>query len=219
MVELSKYRSAPYKTSWFLDSDAFPCPGFNKLFGVLKPALNEKYWQLPITAEGDFAIGIEQYAKGDRNEYFLPGPDRTVLADYFTYAFRNSGSVMFNFHRKLAHTLAEFIPLVAMHMHDNASTPKNKVFNDQTALRHALYLFERLNPDYVSQLFPMHSSCRTYPGRKYAGTDGFENGMFPIQFDGKYCSDCSCTPCLIAHTAGTHFVTLNGSTGWGDDSP
>jgi len=37
MTALSGYLLAPYTTTLFLDSDAYPCPGFQKIFAMTKP--------------------------------------------------------------------------------------------------------------------------------------------------------------------------------------
>jgi len=34
-----------------------------------------------------------------------------------------------------------------------------------------------------------------------------------LQADGEHCSECHCTPCLVAHTAG-YDVTIDGKMGW-----
>ena len=216
LVEVSSYRLAPYETTLFIDSDAYPCPGFDKLFGVLLPEHNKKYWQLPVWTVGDFAIGLEQWPYDGYHKFWLPGPpdNLELVRDYRSFSTRNTGAVLFHFGRKVAHVFAEYIPLVTQYLHNNVSTPKMKVApNDQMPFRQALYTFRKLRPDFVEMQLPMHSSCRTYPGISYAGTDGFLNGMFPLLPDGTRCSDCYCTPCLIAHTP-TYFVTINGTNGW-----
>jgi hypothetical protein len=211
------YRYAPYKVSLFLDSDAFPCPGFDKLFYLATRPTN-KYWQIPSSAPVDFAAGIDQFAQGTGNDaIWIPG-DPTILKDYPFFAERNTGTVLFHFAaNRLAHTFAHFIPLVAEHVFNYVATEKTPVINDQCPFRIALYLFCRLRPEFNEQVIPMHTSCRTYPGYSYAGTDGFLNGMFPMQQDGKPCKECSCTPCLITHTAFTHEVLIDGRHGWEDE--
>jgi hypothetical protein len=112
----------------------------------------------------------------------------------------------------MAHTFAHFIPLVSEHVLEYVATPQEKVLNDQTPFRNALFLFKRLVPEFNEQQLPMHSSCRSYPGRIYAGVDGFKNGMFPIQQEGKPCNEFSCS-CNVAHTPG-YGVFFNGNMGW-----
>lgn len=219
---LNGYRLAPYKHSLFLDSDAYPCPRVEALFHLTHHGLRkyEKYWQLPSTRPADFAIGIEQYPESVplSLNHWVPG-DATILTDFNTFSERNTGAVLWSFERRVAHTFAHFIPLVSEHIYKNVATTKIKVTNDQTPLRVATYLFRRLEPDFVEHQIPMHASCRTYPGADYAGTDGFMNGMYPVQQDGKHCSECSCTPCLINHCTDLHFVTVKGYKGWELDIP
>jgi len=65
---LGGYRNAPYKHSLFLDSDAYPCPGIDKLFTLTAPnGPNGKFWQLPISTPGDLAIGMDQYPAWQNN--------------------------------------------------------------------------------------------------------------------------------------------------------
>jgi len=210
---LGGYRLAPYQHSLFLDSDSYPCPGIQKLFQLTDPDDDSfgKYWQLPVSGPADLAIGIEQYAAW-QNERWIPG-DKKILSDCTNFAKRNTGAVLFNFQRLLAHTLAHFIPLVSEHIYNHVATPEQTVTNDQVPFRVALYLFRRFQPDFVEHQIPMHTSCRTYPGKYYAGTDGLVNGMYPLQHDGKPCKECSCTPCLINHTPG-YPVTIGGFMGW-----
>jgi len=210
---LGGYRLAPYQHSLFLDSDSYPCPGVQKLFQLTDPDgyLFGKYWQLPVSGPGDLAIGVDQFAAW-QNGLWIPG-DKKVLSDCSNFAERNTGAVLFNFQRLLAHTLAHFIPLVSEHIYNNVATPEQKVVNDQVPFRVALYLFRRFQPDFVEHQIPMHASCRTYPGVQHSGTDGFLNGMYPLQHDGKPCKECSCTPCLINHTP-DYPVTIGGFMGW-----
>lgn len=213
---LGRYRNAPYKTSLFLDSDAYPCPGFEKIFALTKP-FSEKLWQLPSTATVDVVAGVDQFPSGDGNPtYWTPG-DPSVLKDFQYMSERNGGVVMFNFHQELVQTFAHFLPLVSEHVYNNVATPERQVIGDQTPFRVALYVFDRLQPDFNHQLFPMHVSCRTYPGKGYAGIDGFKNGMYLMQQDGKPCKECHCTPCLINHNGHDCFVNINGRKGWEDD--
>lgn len=227
---LGGYRYAPYTASLFLDSDAFPCPGVQDLFDIINPPRGaHNPWQLAVATgqKIDVSMGMDQYSVGwhKQEEFWTPG-NVTLLRDFPHFAMRNSGTVLFHFHRRLVQTLAEFIPLVAEHVYNHVATPQRKVINDQYPLRIALYLFHRLhsNPSAVDndqkfneQPIPLHTSCRSYPGNPYAGTDGFLNGQFPIQQDGKHCHECHCTPCRVVHTATTHFVTINGMTGWEED--
>jgi len=216
---LGGYRLAPYKHSLFLDSDSYPCPGIEKLFQLTNPDNSNfgKLWQLPTTGAGDLAVGMDQFAVW-QNEMWIPG-DEIILADSLKFAERNTGAVLFSFERPIAHTLAHFIPLVSEHIYNNVASPNQKVTNDQVPFRVALYLFHRFQPDFVEHQIPMHASCRTYPKLSAAGTDGLLNGMFPLQQDGKPCSECSCSPCLISHTAGTYHLTIGGFMGWEEDAP
>lgn len=215
---LGNYLNAPYEISLFLDSDAYLCPGFHKLFFVVdtKP-MNQKYWQFPTHYDtvADFAIGLEQFPNDTGDwKHWIPGDPR-LLNDFFSFTSRNTGAVLFNFHRPIAHTFTHFLPLVTQHIYNHVETANKKIVNDQTPFRVALYLFHRLQPDFVEQTLPQHASCRTYPGLKIAGIDGFENGMFPLTTpEGNRCNECHCTPCLVVHTAGTHFVFINKTTGW-----
>jgi hypothetical protein len=208
---LGGYRLAPYTRTMFLDSDAYLCPGFEKLFDIVEP-VNE--WQIPSLAPAHFVIGIEQF-RVPSPRFWNPGDDH-VYEDFKKVRMRNTGVVLFHFHSRTAHTFAHFIPLVSEHVYNFVATPENKVVNDQTPFRIALFLFNRLVPEFNEQNFPMHSSCRSYPGKKHAGTDGFKNGMLPIQQDGKPCNECRCTPCRV-----THFrvlkVYINGKMGWEAD--
>ena len=211
---LGGYRYAPYKTSIFLDTDAYPCPGVENLFDIATPG--GRLWQLTSMAPTDFAAGLDQYPTGaSHHPIFTPG-DKNVLADFQHFPERNTGTTLFHFLRPLAHAFAHFIPLVAEHIYNHVATDEIKVTNDQCPFRVALYLFQRLRPEFGNTHIPMHTSCRSYPGQAYAGTDGFANGMYPLQANGQHCHDCYCTPCLIAHHAGAHFVTINGQTGWED---
>jgi hypothetical protein len=205
---LGGYRLAPYTRTMFVDSDAYPCPGFDKLFDLVIP---HGSWQIPSEAPVDLAIGIEQWT-GEGTRFWNPGDDH-VYNDFRYFRQRNTGTVLFHFHSQMAHTLAHFIPLVSEHIFNYVATPQAKVANDQTPFRNALFLFKRLVPEFNEQQLPMHSSCRSYPGWIHAGVDGFKNGMFPIQQDGKPCAECSCTPCRVAHTPG-YGVFINGNMGW-----
>lgn len=212
---LGGYRNAPYTTSIFLDSDAYPCPGVEKLLDIATP-VSQRYWQFPNTAPADFAAGLDQFPFGTGSiDHWVPGDPR-LLEDFKTFAERNTGTTLFHFHRKLAHTFAHFISLVSEHIYNNVATTRIKVINDQCPFKVALYLFRRLQPDFVEHHIPMHAACRAYLDMK-EGTDALANGMYPVQQDGTRCKDCRCTPCLIAHHAGTLFVTIDGQKGWEDD--
>jgi hypothetical protein len=215
---LSSYINAPYKVTLFLDSDAYTCPGFERLFELADNRPRNVYWQLPSMQKVDLAIGMDQYPVSDLNNHghWLPG-DEKLLHDFLYFPERNTGVVLFHFYRPLLHIFAHFLPLVGEHIYKHVATLKNKAVNDQQPFRVALYLFRRLFPEFNEQQIPMHASCRNYPGRVYAGTDGFKNGMYPIQSNGKHCSECSCTPCLMNHNGKTHFLAVNGRNGWKDD--
>jgi len=214
---LGGYRLAPYTHTLFIDSNSFPCPGIENLFQLTKPSDKNfgKYWQPTTTGAGDLAVGIDQYASWQNDEW-IPGFKTFIGEDSIKFAERNTGAVLFNFQRQLSHTLAHFIPLVAEHIYNNVASTKQKVPNDQVAFRVALYLFRRFEQGYVEHQIPMHTSCRSYPGKDYAGTDGFLNGMYPLKSDGTFCDECYCTPCLINH--GVHTVKINGAMGWEEGS-
>jgi hypothetical protein len=182
---------------------------------MLKP-FSEKLWSLSSTETVDLAIGIDQCPRGTGgSDRWTPG-DKLILKDFETFAERNAGTDLWNFHRQLVHELATFAPLVAEHIYNNVATPEEKVVNDQNPFRTALYLFKRLKPEFNEQMLPMHTSCRTYPGAPFAGIDGFKNGMYPFISDaGERCAECYCTPCLIGHTAKS--FTINGKMGWEED--
>lgn len=58
---LASYKHAPYRRSLFLDSDAYPCPHFERLFAFATP-FKEKLWSTPSYGrEVDLAVGIDQY--------------------------------------------------------------------------------------------------------------------------------------------------------------
>uniref|UniRef100_A0A7S3QDI3 Uncharacterized protein n=1 Tax=Chaetoceros debilis TaxID=122233 RepID=A0A7S3QDI3_9STRA len=241
LTALSAYRLAPYTHTLFLDSDAYPCPGIESLFELTmrSDVTFGKYWQLPTARAGDLAIGIEQYAAW-QNELWIPG-DRDILKDCASFAERNTGAVLWNFsdngdgdgdgdddYHNRAHTLTHFIPLVAEHIYNHVASPEQKVVNDQVPFRVALYLYYRFVPEFIEHQISMHTSCRTYPNNEVAGTDGFINGMYPLQGQWRgqegdkqnmHCSECSCTPCLINHTAGTWMVTVDGWKGWEENAP
>lgn len=211
---------APYIDNFFLDSDAYPCPGFETLFHLvdLKMATpgNKfgKLWQLPVAKPADLAIGIEQFNSATvANRLPVPG-DPNVLKDYREFVMRNSGSFLLSFQRPTGYTFVQFLSLLVDYV---AYTMKIQVQRDQHYLRTALYLIRRLEPNFVEHQIPMHASCRTYPGKSFAGTDGFINGMYPLQQDGTHCKECYCTPCLINHLASTYFVNLLGQKGWEKD--
>ena len=212
---LGGYRLAPYNRTLFLDSDAWPCQNFERMFGLVQAP---SHWQIPTEGPVDLAIGLEQFAKGPQPLSFWTPGDERVDQDFRNFRERNTGSVLFHFHSKEAHTFTEFLPLVASHVYCNVATPTNKVPNDQLPFGIALFLFKRLVPEFNEQSFPMHSSCRSYPGNRFSGTDGFKNGMFPLQQDGKHCNECRCTPCDVAHTR-LYPVYINGSMGWEEGLP
>ena len=202
---LGGYRNAPYKTSLFIDSDAYPCPGFENLFLLTSP-IRQKIWQVPILRPADFAIGLEQFPLEPNDFQWNPGRGQgpngrdVFREEYHAFALRNTGTVLFHFDRPLTLVFAEFLPLVAEHAYNHVATMRQKVPNDQTPFKIALFVFHKLFPDFVEQQIPMHASCRSFAGKPFAGTDGYQNGMFPLQSDGKHCSECYCMPCLIAHT-------------------
>ena len=264
LAKLGSYRHAPYQVTIFLDSDAYPCPGVEKLFAVASSIINhEKLWQFPIRRPADIAIGMEQYPKDGTQPIWNPGRQRqqqqhkqgTIMGsqrkllwhEYESFATRNTGVVLFRFQRPVTWVFAEFLPLVGQHLYQQeqqqqqqqeqqeqqhvvaattetttrtttnttptttTTTERPKIPNDQVAFKVALFVFKRLfsvpsnststsSHDFVEQQWPMHVSCRTYPGFDCAGTDGFLNGMFPLQSNGKHCNECHCTPCLVSHT-------------------
>jgi hypothetical protein len=168
----------------------------------------------------DLVIGIDQYSVADlRNHGHLVAPGvGKLLQDFLYVSERNTGVVLLNFYRPLVHTFAHFVPLVDEHVFNPMSLPlKMRLSMINALFRIALYRFRRLVPEFNEQQIPMHTSCRNYPGKVYAGTDGFKNGMYLIQPNGKHCSECRCTPLLINHNGGTYFLTINGRTGWEDD--
>ena len=211
---LGGYRNAPYKTSLFVDTDAYPCPGVEKLFAVT--FFPQKYWQLNVKRPADLAIGLEQFPNDGGQEDWNPGrgqgPDNTDMLwqEYSEFTCRNTGVVLFHFARPLTLLFTEFLPLVAEHVYNNVAAKVNQtVTNDQTPFRIALFVFRRLYPLFTEQNFPMHASCRSYPGKRHAGTDGFVNGMFPLMPNGKHCDECYCTPCLVAHNVSFGGFFLN----------
>jgi len=219
MKNMASYVHGPYVQSLFLDTDAYPCPGFPKLFSLVKNTHLSKAFKTPITGNADVAIGLEQYSFDPRNgaKHFCPGnPDK--LQDWFTFNYRNDGVVLFHYHRKISNVFAHFIPLISEHVYNHVASPTWKIVNDQTPFNIALYLFHRLVPEFVETVIPQHSSCRSYPGKKYAGIDGFLNGMLPIQQDGKPCRECRCSPCLISHFASAYRLELSDRKyGWEDN--
>eukprot|EP00984_Skeletonema_dohrnii_P035070 scaffold34604_cov88-Skeletonema_dohrnii-CCMP3373.AAC.2 len=207
------------------DGEIAGTPRVEALFHLSDHTLKKykKYWQVQSTHAADFAIGIDQFpqARVKHANHWIPG-DKNILTDFNTFPERNTGAVLWSFERRVAHTFAHFIPLVPLvseHIYKVVATQKVKVINDQTPFRVATYLFRRLEPDFVEHQIPMHASCRTYAGKADAGTDGFLNGMYPLQQDGKHCSECSCTACLINHCSSAHFVTVKGYKGWELDIP
>ena len=210
---LASYRQAPYQTSLFLDSDAYPCPDFEKLFAIANHTQNDqRYWQLPLFRLVDLATGLEQFPLDGNRPLWNPGrrqgpnAENLLWDDYQAFVPRNTGVVLLHFQGPdmLASTFAEFVPLVGEHLYNNVATGNQKIVNDQIPFKVALFVFHKLVPNFVEAQLPMHASCRTYPGHMNAGTDGFRNGMFPIQSNGKHCRECHCTPCLITHTVRVH---------------
>ena len=162
------------------------------------------------------AIGLEQFH--DLRNWpipfkYNPGSGKWH-SDFENFSLRNTGAHLWNFEREHTHVFAHFLVLVAEYLYNVVATAEKGVVNDQDPFRLALYLYQRMVPQFHEVNFPQHASCRTYPDEKYAGLDGARNGMYPVQPDGMICSDCRCTPCLIAHNAATLFVTVNGRKGW-----
>jgi len=224
MMSLGGPFRAPYQQTLFLDSDAYTCPGFGTLFDILVPYSN-KHWTAPSFAPANLAIGLEQYTIP---RYQIPWYNKipakynrgngTLHTDLNYFSMRNTGVHLWNFQlNEHTHVFAHFLVLVAEHLYNNIATVDNGVTNDQDAFRLALYIYQQLVPEFHEVTFPQHASCRTYPNYTYAGIDGAINGMYPIQPDGTICSDCQCTPCLIAHNSGVLFVNVNGKKGWEDD--
>jgi hypothetical protein len=151
----------------FLNSDACPFTGFDKLIDLVTPV---KAWYIPSEAAADLGIGIEQWV-GEASRFWNPGDDH-AYEDFRYFRQRNTGVVLFHFHSQTAHTVAHFIPLVSEHIYNNVATSEAKVANDQTPFRNALFLFKWLVPVVNEQQLPMHSSCRSYPGQRHTGTDG-----------------------------------------------
>ena len=218
MESLGSILLAPYTETLILDSDAYPCPGFAKMFAMFEP-FGKKLWSFASTAAVDLVIGIDQFPYQTRqNQFQLAGVDTGIYSDFEFFADRNTGTHMWNFRRQHTHSLAHFVLLVMEHIYNNVATPENQVIGEQTPFKMALYLFQRLRPSFHEEHFPMHTSCRTYPNKPYAGVDGARNGMYPPDKDGKICGDCRCTPCLINHCGQVHFVTINGQTSWENDT-
>lgn len=215
MMSLGGAFRAPYIQTLILDSDAFTCPGFEKLFDALIPYSNN-HWSAPSLASADLAIGLEQFH--DLRNWpipfkYNPGSGKWH-SDFENFSLRNTGAHLWNFEREHTHVFAHFLVLVAEYLYNVVATAEKGVVNDQDPFRLALYLYQRMVPQFHEVNFSQHASCRTYPDEKYAGLDGARNGMYPVQPDGMICSDCRCTPCLIAHNAATLFVTVNGRKGW-----
>jgi hypothetical protein len=241
MTSLGGPFRAPYVRTLFLDSDSYACPGFEKLFDALAPYSNRRCTS-PSYAPANLAIGLEQFPSGSHGKKsawrgrMIParydnggggggsGGDAngstTPLhhADFDYFAMRNTGVHIWDFGiNDHTHVFAHFLVLVAEHLYNNVATVEDGVTNDQDSFRLALYIYRILVPEFHEVNFPQHASCRTYPNSTFAGIDGSRNGMYPVQRDGTMCSDCRCTPCLIAHNAGVLFVTVNGKKGWEDD--
>jgi hypothetical protein len=216
LKSLGSYRHAPYKLSLFLDSDAFVCPGFERIFAMGRPK-EQKYWQLRHQGITDFAAGIDQYAFGTGSNIHLVPGDPAILKDYFTFPERNTGTLLFHFHRELTHVFAHFVPLVAEYMWTHKATTEKPILNDQCPFRVALYLFQRLHPDFVDQTIAQHTSCRAYPGWNASGTHAEHSRMIPSLLDGSMCNECYCTPCLVAHFSLNLPIPIHGKMGWEDD--
>ena len=217
MISLAGSLRAPYQQSLMLDSDSHPCVGVEKLFDILRPYSNKR-WALPSTANVDLVTSFEQYPWQDSDWKKVLGKGSDIHSDFRYFADRNCGTLLYNFDNEITHTFAHFLQLVAAHVINNVATPEMEVMGEQTVYKIALYLFRKLRPAFNEQQFPSHVSCRTYPNDSDSGIDGFRNGMYPIQGDGNPCSECHCTPCLINHNHGAHFVTINGKTGWENDN-
>lgn len=216
MISLAGSLHAPYQQSLMLDSDSYPCLGVEKLFDILRPYSNQR-WALPSTANVDLATSFEQYPWQASDWKKVLGKGSGVHSDFQYFADRNCGTLLYNFDHEITHTFAHFLQLVAAHVINNVATSGMEVMGEQTLYKIALYLFRKLRPAFNEQQFPAHVACRSYPDDPNGGIDGFRNGMYPIQGDGNPCSECHCTPCLINHNHGAHFVTINGKSGWEND--
>jgi hypothetical protein len=64
---LSSNINAPYKLTLFLDSDAYTCPGFERLFELAANRPGNVYWQLPSMQKVDLAIGMDQYPVSEQS--------------------------------------------------------------------------------------------------------------------------------------------------------
>lgn len=216
MTSLAGSLLAPYQQSLMLDSDSYPCPGVEKLFGILVPYSN-KFWAHSSTAKVDLVTAFEQYPWQASRWKKMFGKESGLYSDFQHFADRNCGTLLYNFENRLTHTFAHFVQLVAAHVINNVATHENLVMGEQTLFKIALYLFQKLRPEFHEQQFPSHVVCRSYPNDTKAGIDGFQNGMYPLQTNGKPCSECHCTPCLINHNSDAHFVTVQGKKGWEDN--
>lgn len=216
MISIAGSLFAPYQQSLMLDSDSYPCPGVEKLFDILHP-YSKQLWQLPSTATVDLVTSFEQFPWQDSYWKRVLGKGKGVHSDFQHFPDRNCGTLLYNYENPLTHTFAHFTQLVAAHVINNVASHEHLVMGEQTLFKIALYLFKKLHPTFHEQQFPAHVSCRTYVNESDSGIDGFRNGMYPLQTNGKPCNDCQCTPCLINHNHGAHFVTVDGKTGWEDD--
>ena len=220
---LGGYKQAPYGRTMFLDSDAYPCPGFEYLFNLLTIQSGKdrgaKRWVVDRWEDVGFASGLEQWPFGAACA--VPVGDDVVTQEFSLFPLRNTGVTLFNFREDSALLFSHFIPLVSEYIYNNVTKdPDVVIANDQCPFRVAMFTFELLHgKDFSHRSLPLHSSCRSYPGLQYAGLDGFLNGMFPVvhQYPNGtqlFCKQCICTPCLVAHTP-THPVTLDGQNmGW-----
>jgi hypothetical protein len=217
MTALSGSLLGPYTTTIFLDSDALLCPGFGKLFALIRP-YSKKLWMMPSTETVDLAAGVDQYPMSGNYPWHAPDCPRPPGDEEFLNEIRsqselNTGTVLFHYHRELVHTFAHFLPLVAEHVYNNVATPRTKVVHDQVPFLLALLIFKKFRPSFNQQYIPMHTSCRSYPGVDYALIDGDINGMLLPSLDGKLCRECSCSTCLVTHLA-VFPLRINGTTGW-----
>ena len=157
---MTAYRNAPYQITLFVDSDAMPCPGFEKLFSIatLTNVMNDddgihkhqNYWQLPLNRKADLAIGLEQYATDSNNPLWNPGHGQGLNGtdllwhDYRTFVSRNTGAVLLNFQRPSTFVFTEFLPLVANYMYNHVATKDIPITNDQVPFKVALFIFQKL---------------------------------------------------------------------------
>lgn len=216
MISIAGSVLAPYQQSLMLDSDSYPCPGVEKFFDMINPYSNQR-WPLPSTATVDLVTSFEQYPWQDSHWKRVLGKGSGGYSDFEYFADRNCGTLLYNFESHKTHVFAHFVQLVAAHVINNVASPDLIVMGEQTLYKIALYVFKKLRPEFHEEQFPSHLSCRSYPNDEGGGIDGFRNGMYPLQVNGKPCNECHCTSCLINHNHGAHFVFINGKTGWEND--